>query len=146
MRVTLDASVFVSAYLASDVHHTESVSLLGRLIEVKIDLNAPVLVLAEVAAALARNTHDPKRGLAGKEMLEQTPRLQLYPLSLPLGKSAAGLASAHFLRGADAVYVALASSTGSVLVTWDQEMRQRGSAATVTLTPTEWLSHPPTDN
>ncbi len=99
MRVTLDASVFVSAYLASDVHHTESVSLLGRLIEVKIDLNAPVLVLAEVAAALARNTHDPKRGLAGKEMLEQTPRLQLYPLSLPLGKSAAGLASVHFAQG-----------------------------------------------
>jgi predicted nucleic acid-binding protein len=92
MRVTLDASVFVSAYIASDVHHTESVSLLGRLIEVKIDLNAPVLVLAEVAATLARNTRDPKRGLAGKEMLEQTPRLQLYPLSLPLGKSAAGLA------------------------------------------------------
>lgn len=89
MRVTLEPSVFVSAYLASDVHHAISMKLLGTLIENKIDPNAPVLVLAEVAAALARNTRDTERGLAAKEMIEQTPRLQLYRLSLPLGKKAA---------------------------------------------------------
>ena len=52
MRMTLDASVFVSAYLASDVHHAISMKLLGTLIENKIDLNVPVLVLTEVAAGL----------------------------------------------------------------------------------------------
>lgn len=129
MRVTLDASVFVSAYLASDAHHTDSIRFLGRLIEDKIDLNAPVLVLAEVAAALARNTRDPQQGLVACEMIERTPRLQLYVLSLPLGKKAAELASTRFLRGADSVYAALADATGSVLVTLDKEMCQRATDA-----------------
>jgi predicted nucleic acid-binding protein len=104
MRVTLDASVFVSAYLASDVHHAISMKLLGTLIENKIDLNVPILVLAEVAAALARNTRETERGLAAKGMIEQMPRLQIYPLSSALGKKAAEFASTRFLRGADFVY------------------------------------------
>lgn len=143
MRVTLDASVFVSAYLASDAHHTDSIGLLGRLIEDTIDLNAPVLVLAEVAAALARNTRDPQRGLVAREMIERTPRLQLYALSLPLGKRAAELASTRFLRGADSVYVALADATGSVLITLDNEMCQRATDAPVTVTPADWFSRSP---
>ncbi len=146
MRVTLDASVFVSAYLASDVHHAISMKLLGALIENRIDLNVPVLVLAEVAAALARNTRDTERGLAAKGMIEQTPRLQIYPLSLALGKKAAEFASTRFLRGADSVYVAVANATGSVLVTLDDEMRQRASEAIATLTPTEWVSRKRSDS
>ena len=61
------------------MYPTISMKLLGTLIENKIDLNVPVLVPAEVAATLARNTRDPKRGLTAGEMLEQTPRLQIYP-------------------------------------------------------------------
>ncbi len=139
MRVTVDVSVFVSAYLASDPHHATSLKLLGKLIEDKIELNAPVLVLAEVAAAMARNTRDPQRGQAAREMIEQTPRMQLYPLSVALGKKAADFASTLFLRGADSVYVAAADMTGSTLITLDNEMWERASEATVTLTPAEWL-------
>ena len=69
-------------------------------------------------------------------MIEQMPRLQIYPLSLALGKKAAEFVSTRFLRGADSVYVAVANATGSVLVTLDNEMRQRASEAITTLAPT----------
>ncbi len=142
MDVTLDASVFVSIYLANDVHHVDSRCLLERLIEQEADLNAPTLVLAEVAAALARNTREAERGLAALEMINRTPRLRLHPLSFPLAEKAARLASTSFLRGADAIYVAVAITTGTVLVTLDKEMRQRAGKEARTLTPSEWLSRP----
>jgi hypothetical protein len=88
---------------------------------------------------MARNTRDPQRGQAAREMIEQTPRMQLYPLSVALGKKAADFASTLFLRGADSVYVAAADMTGSTLITSDNEMRERAREATVTLTPAEWL-------
>lgn len=140
MHVTLDASVFVSIYLASDAHH--GLRLLGRLIEEEADLHAPTLVLAEVAAALARNTRQPKRGLAALEMIKQTPRLRLHSLSLPFAEKAARLASTLFLRSSDSIYVAVAITTGTLLITLDNEMGQRAGKEARTLTPSEWLSRP----
>lgn len=55
-------------------------------------------------------------------------------------RRAAKLAAALRLRGADAVYVALALEYGATLVTWDAEMLQRAPAAMLTMTPAEWLA------
>lgn len=139
MPVTLDASVLVSAYLASDVHHGQSLRLLGALMEAKVDIHVPTLLLSEVAAALARNSREPKRGLAAIEIIEETSGIRLHSISLALAKKAAELASTSFLRGADAIYAAVAQATSSTLITLDNEMRQRAAKSAPTLTPSEWL-------
>ncbi|MCC6190190.1 MAG: hypothetical protein IT318_14255 [Anaerolineales bacterium] len=52
-----------------------------------------------------------------------------------LGKAAAQLAGSAGLRGADAVYAALAQHLAVPLVTWDQEIGQRLGAGLTVVTP-----------
>jgi predicted nucleic acid-binding protein len=52
-----------------------------------------------------------------------------------LAREAAELAARLRLRGADAVYVAVARKLDLPLVTWDAEQRERGGAAIVVRTP-----------
>lgn len=139
MRVIIDACVLVSAYLASDSHHSISVALLREIRRSKIAIDGPVLLLVEVAAAMARNTQDARSGHIAQRMIEDLPLIRFHPLSLTLAKRAAELASQHFLRGADAVYVAVADATQGTLITLDYEMKARGSAAVPAVTPGEWL-------
>lgn len=48
------------------------------------------------------------------------------------------------LRGADAVYVAVAQEYGATLIIWDQELLTRGAAAITVVTPADWLAANPT--
>jgi len=56
-----------------------------------------------------------------------------------LARATARLAASHRLRGADAVYLAVADLTKATLVSWDREMLERGAGAVETLDPSEWL-------
>ena len=44
------------------------------------------------------------------------------------------------MRGADAVYVAVAEEFGTMLITWDAEMLSRGAQAVAVMTPSDWLA------
>lgn len=59
-------------------------------------------------------------------------------------EEAARVAASYRLRGADAVYVAVAQEFGTMLITWDAEMLTRGARAVPVLTPTDWLAANPT--
>ena len=52
-----------------------------------------------------------------------------------LVRTAAGLAADYGLRGADAVYVALAKQLNLPLATWDREQLQKASGIIKTQTP-----------
>ena len=56
-----------------------------------------------------------------------------------LGSSAARIAARYRLRGADAMYVALAISRQQMLITLDVEMNTRSPASLVVLTPRQYL-------
>jgi predicted nucleic acid-binding protein len=100
----------------------------------------PTLILAECSAAIARQTGDPVLAQNLVILIEQFPRLQLIALDLPLAQHAAQPTATHRLRGADAVYVALAQTANAMLVTWNTEMLARGKAVTSVQTPTDWLA------
>jgi predicted nucleic acid-binding protein len=55
------------------------------------------------------------------------PRVQRHPLSDALADRAASLAARCKLRGADAVYVALAEALDQPLITLDQEILDRSA-------------------
>ena len=50
------------------------------------------------------------------------------------------IGTAYRLRGADAVYIALAVEFGATVITWDAEMLTRGAGAVSVLTPSDWLA------
>jgi predicted nucleic acid-binding protein len=132
--VVVDASVWVSSLVLGEVHHAASREWLqaragsGQLV-------IPTLALAEVAGAIARRTQSGTNGERAAQLVQSTPGIRLVSLDVSLARTAARLAAQHALRGADAVYVAVAALLGLGLVTWDLELQRRGSAVVAVTDP-----------
>jgi predicted nucleic acid-binding protein len=135
MNVVVDASVWAGGLMPLDVHYVASYSWLRARYAARDVLIVPMLVLAEVASAVARRTHDPTLGTRAVQELLRSPFIHLMPIDRRLGQSAAQLAARLQLRGADAVYVALAQQLSLPLVTWDNEQRDRGAVVVTVQTP-----------
>jgi predicted nucleic acid-binding protein len=73
-------------------------------------------------------------------LVQRLPNVRLFLVDHYFAHISANLAAELRLRGADALYVALASRMGIPLVTWDSQQLQRGSVAANTVTPEELLS------
>jgi predicted nucleic acid-binding protein len=86
---------------------------------------APALMPAEVVGAISRRTGKPELATRALKHLLHLPGLRLVALDRRLGKAAAQLAASAGLRGADAVYAALAQHLSIPLVTWDEEIGQK---------------------
>ena len=68
-------------------------------------------------------------------MLRTSSRVELRDLDEPSAIDAARLASDLQIRGADAVYVALAQQLSLPLIAWDQEQLSRAATIVQTWTP-----------
>ena len=130
-----DASVWTSVFLAEDIHHKVSRRWLGRWTSRGGIVLAPSTLHAEVAGAVARRTGDITLGHQGLARLLGSPAVQVVPIDELLGVEAARLAADLRLRGADAVYVAVAQHFAVPLVTWDQEQLTRAATVVATRTP-----------
>ena len=135
----VDASVWVSRFVLDDVHHQPSRRWLDRQVAHEEAIVAPALALAEVAGAISRRTGRPGLGTDSIASLQRLPSTSLIPVDVELARLGAELAAGLRLRGADALYVALARRLGVPLVTWDREQRERGQQAIVARTPTAML-------
>ncbi len=142
MNLTVDASVFVAASRAGEMHYRASRQFLQQVQAQQCDLYCPTLVLPECAAAIARPTADARLAEELVLLIQGIPRLHLVILDLPLAQRASQLAREHRIRGADSVYVAVADTFGSRLIAWDAELLERGAGIVTTLTPLEWLEEP----
>jgi predicted nucleic acid-binding protein len=100
----------------------------------------PTLLLPEIASAVARASTDSPGALQYARASAELPHLTFVSLTLALARQAAELAAGHGLRGADAVYLAVARRYGTTLVSRDDEQRARGSAVAMCQTPEEALS------
>lgn len=71
--VTIDASVFVSAFTPTEPAHQASKSFMLMVREQSIPIIVPVLVLPEISAALSRGQGKPKLGKAFVQELRNFP-------------------------------------------------------------------------
>jgi predicted nucleic acid-binding protein len=138
-RCAIDANVFVSATVRQESHHADSLAFLRQIHTGRIRAISPTLVITETVAAISRPTGDALLASQGRSIIETLPGIHLTPLDLRIAGVAADVASAHRLRGADAVYLAVAHENGATLVTWDKELLERGPAVVPTMTPADWL-------
>jgi predicted nucleic acid-binding protein len=138
--MVIDASVWVAALLARDLHHREASSFLKLLVSEGTTTSAPALALPEVAGAIARQTDDP--GVASKAVsfLRRQDWVRVAAVDDALAASAAALAAQQRLRGADAVYLALAVMDNTPLITLDAEMLKRAPAGVPVFTPGGWIA------
>jgi predicted nucleic acid-binding protein len=128
--IVVDASVWLSYLVESDAHHATSRRWLSQVLTEGEAIAAPVLLLAEIAGAIARQTGNSTLGQKTIDRLLSIPNLRLVSLGHGLGIEAARVAAAQRLRGADATYVALAAALGVALVSWDKEQLERAGIVT----------------
>ncbi len=131
----MDASVWVSALVPPDINYAASRLWLNRYLADGGIIIIPALLLSEVAGAISRRTGQPDLGHRAANAVLRIPNLRLVSVDARLGKEAAELAADLRLRGADAVYVALARYLGIPLITWDREQQARARAVIVVRTP-----------
>jgi predicted nucleic acid-binding protein len=93
-----------------------------------------------VAAALSRAFNDYEKGMAFANAVRDLPNLTLISLDEPLTIAAAELAARHRLRGADAVYAAVAKQYQTTLVTNDRQQLERLSGILPVMRPAQALA------
>jgi predicted nucleic acid-binding protein len=135
--LTVDASVFVSALSLTEPSHQESSDLLRALRYRPRPLILPTLIRPVIAGAVARRTGDQQLALRDAGLAFLQGQVVLVDLDGPLADEAAELAASHGLRGADAVYAATARRFDALLVTLDEEQRDRLPADIVVRRPGE---------
>ena len=135
----IDASVWVAGVLGEDAHHEVGLAFMRRFVQERRIANVPVLVWAEIAGAVARRTANADRGLKVARFVAAQTWVRGVAVDASLASESMRLAAELRLRGADSVYVALATTLREPLVTLDKEMLERARDAAEVLTPEEWL-------
>ncbi len=138
-RYTVDASVFVNAFNLHEPGHQASLRILEAIQERGDPVIVPTLLVAEIASAVARACDDSAGALRYANAAAALPHLMLVALTPVMAREAAELAAGHRLRGANAVYLAVARRYGTTVVSRDDEQRTRGGAVTTCQTPEEAL-------
>ena len=128
-----DASVWVGAAQKVDRFHDASRAwIVGRVSE-GARLLEPTLLLPEVAGAIRRQTGRPVFAERWLSEVRAIPAVVWHSIDSALADRAAELSAALGVRGADAIYVALAEALDVPLVTWDR--RRAFAAGDRALTP-----------
>lgn len=135
----VDASVWVASVLNEDAHHEVSLAFMHRFVKERQIATVPLLVWAEIAGAVARRTGDTERGLKAAGLITAQVWVRGVPLDDTLASESMRLAAKLRLRGADAVYVALAATYREPLITLDSEMLERARGVADVFTPEQWL-------
>ena len=133
--MVVDASVWVGVLLPGDAHHAACRAWIGRQLATRTSLVLPAHGVAEVSGAIARRTGYPADGRQALATILATPGLQLVPIDVGLAQVATNAAADHLLRGADALYAAVAHALNLPLVTLDTELHRRATGFVRVIVP-----------
>lgn len=131
----VDASVWVALCHARDRHHKRSRHWLEEQLLSRERLAAPTLLRVEVAAAIRRLTGDESLATVACAALDEPGWIDFAELTADRSRRASEIAAAAGVRGADAIYLELATQRGDTLVTWDRQQLERGAAVARVETP-----------
>ncbi len=137
---TIDASVWVNGFDQREPGHEISRKVLGLLHARGASIILPNLVLVEVAGAISRTRGNHAQAEAFAASLSRLPNVTFAPLDKLYAHLAQTLAAQHGLRGADAVYAAVAKQAASTLITLDNEHLTRLTDIITTCIPAAVLN------
>ena len=136
---TIDASVHVNALNLAEAGSSESQAFLEFVSRRSIPVFSPTVLLVEVATTIARVFNNPAKGIAFAQVIHHLPSQVWVPLDETTSLEAGRLGAIHALRGADAVYAAVAHRHHSTLITLDRQQLERLSPIIKAQRPNEAL-------
>ncbi len=136
---TIDASVHINAVNTAEPGSAVSQACLQKLIEQHQALFSPTLLLVELAAATARALDDAALALELTQAVRGLPGQAWISLDDDLAAEASHLGAEARLRGAEAVYAAVARRFGATLITRDRQQLERLAPLLPVATPEEIL-------
>ncbi len=131
----VDASVYVALINAHEEAHADAWAWLRECHARGEEIAAPIILVPEVAAAISRGLDEPTLAWRAVQQILSRNVVELVPVTSPMAERAADIAIDYRVRGADALYVALAEHRGDVLVTFDRQQLERPTAIVTTLHP-----------
>ncbi|MBV6394919.1 MAG: tRNA(fMet)-specific endonuclease VapC [Anaerolineales bacterium] len=136
MFVVVDASIWVARFVESDEFHTPVKNWMNTQREQGTTFVSPSLLLAEVGGVISRVTGKPELGLNAIQKIENLPDVRIVEMDKALMDEASRIAAKYGVRGADSVYVAVASALKIPLVTFDIDQREKASKVVEVITIT----------
>jgi predicted nucleic acid-binding protein len=133
--VAVDASVWIAAQDRTDPCRAPSRLFFRHAVSAGVVIHVPAFARIEVACALARKLRNAGRGQRLASLVLAAANAREHPINAALLAKALPLGTTMFLRGADALYAAVAEIAGCGLVSWDKEHMERAGA----LTPDAWM-------
>ena len=128
MKVVLDSTVIFSIFYEKDRFHQLAMKIFDQFMDGKLEVFIPTIVMPEVCGAMKRETGDHKISMIVQSQLEgwiENNILSVKELTVERMIYATENAISFGLKGADAVFVALARELGVPLATFDDGMKKR---------------------
>jgi predicted nucleic acid-binding protein len=125
--IVVDASVIVSKYLENERFHLKARRFFQRLIKSKEIILLPEIAFPEIASAISRGTGNPQYALDFCRELRLFSNFIFIPIDESISDLSVEIASKYFLKGADAIYVAVAYRYDVPLATFDEEQKKKAS-------------------
>jgi predicted nucleic acid-binding protein len=125
--LVVDASVWVARLIAQDAFYDLSRRWLDVQRAEGVQFVSPTLLLVEVAAAISRRTGDSELAQKATEALENLPDLRLVEMDQSVVQTAVCAGADLGVRGADALYIAIAQQLTLPLATLDTDQSERAS-------------------
>jgi predicted nucleic acid-binding protein len=137
---TIDASVWINSFDGREQGHEISRQLLGFFRDRNITVIVPNLLFIEIGGAIRRRFNNQNQAELFTNTVRNQTNVEALPLDDETEQQATMLAIAQGLRGADAVYVAVAIRHQCTLVSLDNEHLTRLVSVVETRTPTDLLA------
>lgn len=136
----IDASVIVNSVIEGEEHHEYSKELINRIRKKNIEIVVPQIILPEMSASIARKTNNEILAMNFIKRFIKVPNITIIPIDKSLAMFASEIAARYRIRGADSIYVAVASRFNVRLITLDDEQRKRSMKIIDVLTPEEEIN------
>jgi predicted nucleic acid-binding protein len=128
MKVVLDSTVIFSIFHEKDPFHHLGMEIFNQFMSKKIEVFLPTLAMPEVCGAMKRETKDYKISMIVQSQLEgwiENNIISVKDLTTDRMKYATEDAIEFGLKGADAVFVALAKEMDAKLATFDGNLKDK---------------------
>ena len=127
MKVTIDSSFFASLFLERDGNHKKAVEIFRELIIKDYEKFTSYLTLPEVVGAIRRRTNNVNMAYMVEETLKSWTESMINFREVTNDRifSAVETIVRLGIKGADAIFVSLTTETGSELLTFDDELKNK---------------------